>query len=71
MTCFSGLQAPRTGRNKPYPLEEIIAITIPATIAMVRDREDIAGTAPAGTMSLSAEWSANQRSDAVLNQTFE
>jgi hypothetical protein len=33
MTCFSVIQDPRIERNKLYPLDEIIVITILATIA--------------------------------------
>jgi predicted transposase YbfD/YdcC len=41
MTWFSVIQDPRIERNKLYPLEEIIVITILAAIAMAQGREDI------------------------------
>ena len=41
MTYFSVIQDPRIERNKLYPLEEIIVITILATIAMAQGWEDI------------------------------
>jgi predicted transposase YbfD/YdcC len=41
MTFFSVIQDPRIERNKLYPLEEVIVITILATIAMAQGWEDI------------------------------
>jgi hypothetical protein len=41
MTWFSVIQDPRIERNKLYPLDEIIVITILATIAMAQGWEDI------------------------------
>jgi hypothetical protein len=41
MTFFSVIQDPRIERNKLYPLEEVIVITILATIAMAPGWEDI------------------------------
>jgi predicted transposase YbfD/YdcC len=41
MTYFSVIQDPRIERNKLYPLEEVIVITILATIAMAQGWEDI------------------------------
>jgi hypothetical protein len=41
MAYFSVTQDPRIERNKLYPLEEVIIITILATIAMARGWEDI------------------------------
>jgi hypothetical protein len=40
-TYFSVIQDPRIERNKLYPLDEIIVITILATIAMAQGWEDI------------------------------
>jgi hypothetical protein len=36
MTCFSVIQDPRIERNKRYPLEEVIVITILANIALAQ-----------------------------------
>ena len=41
MTYFSVIKDPRIERNKLYPLEEVIVITILATIAMAQGWEDI------------------------------
>jgi hypothetical protein len=41
MTWFSVIQDPRIERNKLYPLDEIIVITILAAIAMAQGWEDI------------------------------
>ncbi|MDR2658841.1 MAG: transposase family protein [Spirochaetaceae bacterium] len=41
MTCFSVIHAPRIERNNPYPLYELIVITILAVIATAQGRENI------------------------------
>jgi hypothetical protein len=41
MTYFSVIQDPRIERNKLYPLEEVIVITILSTVAMAQGWEDI------------------------------
>jgi predicted transposase YbfD/YdcC len=41
MNYFSGINDPRAGRNKLYPLHEVIVITILAIIGMAEGREDI------------------------------
>lgn len=60
MTYFSGLQDPRIERNKLYPLEEVIVITILATIATGKTSKSMLGQKKPGCGSFS-RWSMGYR----------